>query len=1389
MDYKTLIREAISNMNSSSNSSAPYEFEEAGKIMAEITFNVEAYRSSGSSAGGDGGEDGWFYDKKGNRVKIACSVCQKKDVPRKINNEMSKKPDGYVFFCTNQEISSEKRQKYKETYPHIEFADLNDIASATEKSHELKRIFKIPDYERQFFLESLRKRHQFIDCEEEISGYIDRKVIVNDSDNKDIIVPFIQWAKNRHFRLKIIEAPAGYGKTCLIKQLYMNLLNDESFLIPPIYFDLKDYKGIDDVIDKTVGQQCGFGKYDFYYLFDGLDEISSDVAKELIADINSLLSSTNHDATFIIAVRQNEYQKDLFEGRKPPKIARIKALDKEDVKEIILKSGYSENEGFKLLSAIESSHSFDNAFYVSSMIGYYRARNQIPVNKVDLFDFLLERDVKMLSRGHSINEAEFNSAVLYATLSRKPVPADFEVYHNLPNQSLEFTHRNIQEYAAAKALSQLSFDEILPLVSLKGIIVPHAKNTMGFLMNILWEGTNDFFKAKKMKDYFLLNPINLDVMLMIEPDKLLPKQRAELFLKALEYYSNNTLYDIPDSLKNFVAAKPDDGYSELISFIKECDDSHFVKSLSIAYQIIVHKPNLCPQRAVEYFYSLFLENIEKISKKTSVLDELSFILRHLTGNLPILSDKAIGQILSIAEGSSSNPEFVMSLFAVLGAHSNCLIDDDMHRIVNLFFTIAKGNETRAYSAPFQIKTGYRAPFSVIFNTDPFYKIVEEYCHSNPPFFHFILERYKAFLNDTERMVESYDPFSGFLAGLAAYLFPLYGFSDNEIKELIDIILLEYEYGHGEEDNILCTKLLEAGDSGQQLLSRIMIMLYINKSEYQTRPVFAFCRTSGRDLFIDEGYLNIFRDYAERLYPEVVSFYFRFFTFNCKLISESIFKLLPKETQTKIRARIKHQQDSDKAEERHTKLIEESFHIVFDDERFKSQSKVIFNEMEKSGRKIYEMPHTEDYSSYSFVNQFLIDAISSSKVSSYEEFISFWFGKNHNLKVLWNLIEYLEFHKLPYSVFDVDEKAWIYEVAEYVFSEIPFKEENFQYFIALSILMRQPELTDNLKQIILRTDFCLTNFIELAAPSRLDKNIMQNIYEYFSIDYLKNYMSASDIAGYIVNNFSSMLKNDVKRIIAVEYFIRNKSGALLYEMISELKPILLAYINDNLSSDSLFGDYAFLPDFDISLKDFNIYQLAENISINDDENNPFYTFNTTYELLSYFSREGSEDDKEILAKCFELLFVKSNDIIHKKIFAESYIMLKSNNHNINHWYTEYCLQPDGMISIRCENDYFGFSSIDSFPDLERILIFVSSGNDEKCQILFRIAINSYRKIFNNLISGHFQYDLINKLYSSLLRVHQETNFYRIIEIYNDMQVQVAMNLYEEPDIASLLSLFR
>ena len=142
MDYKTLIREAISNMNSSSNSSAPYEFEEAGKIMAEITFNVEAYRSSGSSAGGDGGEDGWFYDKKGNRVKIACSVCQKKDVPRKINNEMSKKPDGYVFFCTNQEISSEKRQKYKETYPHIEFADLNDIASATEKSHELKIIFK-----------------------------------------------------------------------------------------------------------------------------------------------------------------------------------------------------------------------------------------------------------------------------------------------------------------------------------------------------------------------------------------------------------------------------------------------------------------------------------------------------------------------------------------------------------------------------------------------------------------------------------------------------------------------------------------------------------------------------------------------------------------------------------------------------------------------------------------------------------------------------------------------------------------------------------------------------------------------------------------------------------------------------------------------------------------------------------------------------------------------------------------------------------------------------------------------------------------------------------------------------------------------------------------------
>ena len=127
--------------------------------------------------------------------------------------------------------------------------------------------------------------------------------------------------------------------------------------------------------------------------------------------------------------------------------------------------------------------------------------------------------------------------------------------------------------------------------------------------------------------------------------------------------------------------------------------------------------------------------------------------------------------------------------------------------------------------------------------------------------------------------------------------------------------------------------------------------------------------------------------------------------------------------------------------------------------------------------------------------------------------------------------------------------------------------------------------------------------------------------------------------------------------------------------------------------------------------------------------------------------------------------------------------------MNHWYAEYCLSPEGMISIHCDNERFIFSSIDSLPDIERMIISAVSGCDEKSSILFRLAVNSYKAIVRNLVSVEADVKAFNSILSSLKNVRNQTSNYSVIKLLNDMETSIAINLYSEPDWPLLQGLFR
>ena len=269
----------------------------------------------------------------------------------------------------------------------------------------------------------------------------------------------------------------------------------------------------------------------------------------------------------------------------------------------------------------------------------------------------------------------------------------------------------------------------------------------------------------------------------------------------------------------------------------------------------------------------------------------------------------------------------------------------------------------------------------------------------------------------------------------------------------------------------------------------------------------------------------------------------------------------------------------------------------------------------------------------------------------------------------------------------------------------------------------------------------------------------------------------------------MLNDSAKRTIAIGYLKKHISPPLKYEMKIKLKPVLLQFIISNFSSSDILGSYEFLPDFSISLHDFDIELLAENISMNDDESDPSFAFNTAYGILNYYFGYGSDEDKQIAANCFLMLFKRSDRLLHKKTYAEYYILIKSDNPEMNHWYTDYCLHDDALLSYISEKEDFVFSSFESIPDVERLAIAALSDDDEKCRILFKIAKNSFTALFDKSLKDDSNQKFLSVLFCSLEKTYKETKCYRILELINDMKVKVAIHFYSEPNFPSLEKLFK
>ncbi|MDO8316002.1 MAG: hypothetical protein Q7T12_00570 [Flavobacterium sp.] len=360
-------------------------------------------------------------------------------------------------------------------------------------------------------------------------GIIQREIFSSDKNQNNLISSFLGNTVLDDTLEKCIEIEnkvillgnPGLGKTTELKRLAINLLNNAENKQIPIYRNLKIFTSSHNI------ESLLFENWESYknliFIFDGIDEIQN------IQDFNSKLE------TFIYYLNTNEIEfKFILSCRTNVYESLIKNIS--DFKVYYLRDLYYHESinllKLKCVSTIIDSLSFDctiteflkNPFQVNILADYIKENKKLPSNSSELWESYIsvrlthDDNHKLVKKGLniplikrlSIKTSLVNELMQRNTVSNEELyqvassnSTDFKDFKNNPlidknKESDEwfFEHRNIQEYFAAKAISERDINEILEFIQINDLGKTHPSlfNTITFLINLL-NNNSDTYKA------------------------------------------------------------------------------------------------------------------------------------------------------------------------------------------------------------------------------------------------------------------------------------------------------------------------------------------------------------------------------------------------------------------------------------------------------------------------------------------------------------------------------------------------------------------------------------------------------------------------------------------------------------------------------------------------------------------------------------------------------------------------------------------------------------------------------------------------------------------------------------------------------------------------------
>ena len=385
------------------------------------------------------------------------------------------------------------------------------------KKHEMKLNKGLPEYikanyQRCAFVRTLLKRDRPTELDkiyEPLQFKIDDYILEEDEIKLSI-------AADLH--RTIISSYAGNGKTIFLKKIYKELIDNQTNFYP-IFFELRNissgtqtlldciYKSIVTYSDSFTQEQFTYGleKGLFYFLIDGLDEIS-DLQQSNIQEEISTLTLKYPDCPFVVTSRPNE-----FTTWANFHVAHLLPFDYRQCQSFIKKIDYVEERKTDFLEFLteykfaEHEEFLSNPLLASMMLLTFDEYGDIPAKR----HIFYEKCFQVLIKEHDASKGRFHRP-LKSKLSHENLEKVFMYFCAITyqDQKYRFNLQEVDKYIEL-ASQTLSSDKICKGNDIRYDFV-HS-------MSLLLQDGNFFeFIHRSFQEYFFAKFIVNDRKLELE---------------------------------------------------------------------------------------------------------------------------------------------------------------------------------------------------------------------------------------------------------------------------------------------------------------------------------------------------------------------------------------------------------------------------------------------------------------------------------------------------------------------------------------------------------------------------------------------------------------------------------------------------------------------------------------------------------------------------------------------------------------------------------------------------------------------------------------------------------------------------------------------------------